>query len=480
MTKKDSIKTIASEFKWDEKKLLEKLANEKSPDFVPRKEFKEKLDAKIQDKIKITKEQKADQAIMDSVPKKLKWRFYLTGYGYAIVSFVALFLIWFCTNIFTWKLDVPTKYTYLEESKAFWNLENLELAYNFDKDIESNHTYDADIEEEEDVETEESINSSTKSIAVGSMSKIAETQTLWNAISTITNYTTTSDAGVDDIFSADYLENRNFIFNQTYRFAYKDRIFPKLSIEYPIYKSSWILMWSNKPNQVLKNLKIWDVSFKKFQDLEIAGLYIEQKTKNWYFISFDSDSQTLNFYPNDSRQAKKFDDKLPSKRQIIRAVEKDLKQLGITIKSYWDWEVDIENFDDTMWIVNIFYPFKIQKREVRDTENSERIWMKVTYDLNLQKVVSVIWIDIAAYDISNYPTLEKSYIEKEIEKWWGYFSQWALHQDSIVVLFDNMEIVYIPKYNNWTTYYIPAIKWEVNTSIENYRWPKYVFQEIVQ
>jgi len=480
MTKKDSIKTIASEFKWDEKKLLEKLANEKSPDFVPRKEFKEKLGAKIQDKIKITKEQKADQAIMDSVPKKLKWRFYLTGYGYAIVSFVALFLIWFCTNIFTWKLDVPTKYTYLEESKAFWNLENLELAYNFDKDIESNHTYDADIEEEEDVETEESINSSTKSIAVGSISKIAETQTLWNAISTITNYTATSDAWVDDIFSADYLENRNFIFNQTYRFAYKDRIFPKLSIEYPIYKSSWILMWSNKPNQVLKNLKIWDVSFKKFQDLEIAGLYIEQKTKNWYFISFDSDSQTLNFYPNDSRQAKKFDDKLPSKRQIVRAVEKDLKQLGITIKNYWDWEADIENFDNTMWIVNIFYPLKIQKREVRDTENNERIWMKVTYDLNLQKVVSVIWIDIATYDISNYPTLEKSYIEKEIEKWWGYFSQWALHQDSIVVLFDNMEIVYIPKYNNWTTYYIPAIKWEVNTSIENYRWPKYVFQEIVQ
>ena len=43
MTKKDSIKTIASEFKWDEKKLLEKLANEKSPDFVPRKEFKSKL-----------------------------------------------------------------------------------------------------------------------------------------------------------------------------------------------------------------------------------------------------------------------------------------------------------------------------------------------------------------------------------------------------------------------------------------------------
>jgi hypothetical protein len=69
------------------------LADEKLPEFTPGEEFKEKLDAKIQDKIRITKEQKADQAAMDAVPRKLKWRFYLTGYGYAIVSFIALFLI---------------------------------------------------------------------------------------------------------------------------------------------------------------------------------------------------------------------------------------------------------------------------------------------------------------------------------------------------------------------------------------------------
>jgi hypothetical protein len=51
------------------------------------------LDAKIQDKIRTTKEQKAEQAVIDSVPTKLKWRFYLTGYGYAVVSFLALFLL---------------------------------------------------------------------------------------------------------------------------------------------------------------------------------------------------------------------------------------------------------------------------------------------------------------------------------------------------------------------------------------------------
>ena len=480
MTNKDQIKTIASEFKWDEKKLLEKLADEKLPEFTPREEFKEKLDAKIQDKIRITKEQKADQAAMDAVPRKLKWRFYLTGYGYAVVSFVALFLIWFCTNIFTWKLNVPTKYTYLNESEAFWSLENWTLAYNYDTDRASNFMYDSEFDayEEDTIETEESTDYSTKSF--NTISKSTETQALWATMNATENFL---DAWWDeDIDSPDYLlnSNRNFLYNQTYRFAYKNKQFPKLATEYPIYKVSWILMWSNTPNQVLKNLKIWDVSFKKFQDLEIAGLYINQNTKNWYTISFDSDSKQLNFYPNDTRKAQNFEGKLPSKKQIIKAVEKGLKTIWVSIKNYGNWEVDTENYDGSMWIINIFYPFKIQWKEVRDAEMEERIWMQIAYDLNLQKVVSVIWIDIATYDVSNYPTAEKTDIEKEIEKWWEFFDQWALHENSTVILFDNMQIVYIPKYENWTTYYVPAIKWETDPSVENYRWPKYVFQEIVQ
>ena len=478
MTNKDQIKTIASEFKWDEKKLLEKLANEKAPEFSTREEFKEKLDAKIQDKIRITKEQREDQAAMDAVPRKLKWRFYLTGYGYAVVSFLALFLIWFCTNIFTWTLKVPTKYTYLEENKAFWSLEKWELAYNYGKDMASNYVYDDydDVDYEEDInETEESADYSTKSL--NSLSKIAEPQSLWATITATEKYDTLDE---NDIFSQNYLLNRNFAFNQTYRFAYKNKTFPKLAIEYPIYKASWVLMWSNTPNQVLKNLRIWDISFKNFQDLEIAGLYIEQNIENWYSISFDSQSQRLNFYPNDSRQAKEFNNKLPSNKQLIKAIEKDLKQLGVSTKNYWDAEIDTENYDASMWIINVFYPFKIQWKEVRDAEMEEKIWMQIAYDLNLQKVVSVVWIDIATYDVSNYPTVEKSDIEKEIEKWWGFFEQWALHENSTVVLFDNMEIIYIPKYENGITYYVPAIKWEVGTSPENYTWPKYIFQEIVE
>ena len=161
-------------------------------------------------------------------------------------------------------------------------------------------------------------------------------------------------------------------------------------------------------------------------------------------------------------------------------MEKDLKELWVSTKNYWDIEINVENYDESMWIVSVFYPLKFQWKEVRNPEMDERIWMQIDYDLNLQKVVSVIWIDIATYDVSNYPTINKSLIEKEIEKWWEFFNQWALHENSTIILFDNMEIVYIPKYENGTTYYVPAIRWETNPSVENYRWPRYVFQEIVE
>ena len=380
MTNKDWIQNIVSEFKWDEKKLLEKLANEKMPEFSPRQEFKEKLDAKIQDKIRSTSEQNANQAVMDSVPRKLKWRFYLTGYGYAVVSFLALFLIWFCTNIFTWTLKIPTKYTYLQENQAFWNLEKWELAYNYDTDRARNFSYDVDVdnvEYEEDIEeVDKTTDYSTKSLK--SVSRLAETQALWATMNAVEKNIEIIDTDAEDIYSPNYILNGNFIYNQTYRFAYKSKIFPKLSAEYPIYKASWILMWSNTPNQVLKNLKIWDVSFKKFQDLEIVGLYIEQNIENWYSISFDSDSYELNLYPNDTRQAQKFEGKFPSKRHIIKAVEKDLKELWVLTKNYWDGEIDMENYDESMWIVNVFYPFKIGGKEVRDAEMEERIWIKNT------------------------------------------------------------------------------------------------------
>lgn len=108
--------------------------------------------------------------------------------------------------------------------------------------------------------------------------------------------------------------------------------------------------------------------------------------------------------------------------------------------------------------------------------------MSVSYDLNLQKVVSIIGMDVATYDVSNYPILTKNEIEYEIEKWWEFYNQWALHENSTVVLFDSMEIVYIEKTlheDTARTIYIPAIRATVSTSIENYAGPSVVYQEII-
>ena len=471
MANNEHIQSIASEFSWDEKKLLNKIAGEWTPNFTSSEEFKSKLDSKLQDKIALTQHQRQEQAELDAVPKKLKWRFYLTWYGYAVVSFLVLFLIWFCTNIFTWTLKVPTKYTYLEENKAFGD-----LAYNYDIDRASNFTYDS-IDDDvygEEIESEEIAYNTNNSL-------ITKTQALWTNTAVIESFMTTNDAWVEEDFtvSRDYLLNDWFTYNQTYRFAYKDKLFPKLNLEYPVYKSNWILMWSNTPNQVLKNLKIWNVSFRNFQDLDIMNLEMEQSVENWYNITFDSRNAKLYFYPNSSRKASEYLGKLPSNKQVIKNVEKDLKNLWVSLKNYWEWVVKLEDFDESMWILQIFYPLLIQWKTVWNGESDQQIWMQIAYDLNLQKVVSVVWMDIATYDVSNYPTLEKKVIESEIEQWGEYFNQWALHENSTVVLFNWMEVVYMEKIIDWEIMYIPTIRSTVSTSIENYVGPSVVYEEII-
>ena len=475
MANNEHIQSVASEFNWDEKKLINKIEGEWTPNFKPSEEFKNKLNDKLQDKISLTQQQRQAQAELDAIPKRLKWRFYLTWYGYAIVSFLALFLIWFCTNIFTWTLKVPTKYTYLEENKAFGD-----LAYNYDVNKASNFSYnstDADDIYWEEVESEEISTSNTNTPIM------AKSQTLWAwaTMASTENFTNTSDAW-ENYNTFDYLLSDWFIYNQTYRFAYKDKLFPKLSVEYPVYKSSWILMWSNTPNQVLKNLKIWNVSFKNFQDLDIMSLEMEQSVENGYNITFDTRNTKLDFYPNSSWKASEYLGKIPSNKQIFKNVEKDLKNLWVSLKNYWEWVIKMEDSDENMWIVQVFYPFIINWKTVRYPEWNSQIWMYVSYDLNLQKVVSVVWIDIATYDVSNYPSLEKKVIEYWIEQGWDFFSQWALHENSTVVLFDTMEVVYIEKTlheDAIRTIYVPAIKATVSTSIENYVGPSVVYQEII-
>ena len=477
MAKNEHIQSVASEFSWDEEKLIKKIAGEWEPNFAPKEEFKNKLDNKLQEKIALTKQQRQEQAELDAIPRRLKWRFYLTWYWYAVVSFLILFLIWFCTNIFTGTLKVPTKYTYLDESKAFGD-----LAYNFDVNKASNFTYDS-VEDEADMwwgmmendeisTSEYNTNNSLKS----------KTQAIWNNATTESFMTTNAAITNNPTAYWDYLLSDWFTYNQTYRFAYKDKLFPKLNLEYPVYKSSWILMWSNTPNQVLKNLKIWNVSFKNFQDLDIMSLEMEQSVENGYNIMFDTRNTKLYFYPNNSWKASEYLGKLPSNKQLLKNVEKDLKNLWITLKNYWDWIVNFEDYDENMWIIQVFYPFIINWKTVRYPEWNNQVWMRVAFDLNLQKVVSVIWMDVSTYDVSNYPTFDKKIIETEIEKWWEFFNQWALHENSTVILFDSMEVVYIEKTlheDKVRVIYVPAIKATVSTSIENYIGPSVVYQEII-
>ncbi len=476
---KKNVWSISEEFKWDEKKLVDMLLDDNTPSFKADHSFKKRLDSKISEKIKYAKEQRQDMETMNSIPKRLKWRMYLTGYWYAVCSFLVLFLIWFCTNIFTWTIKVPAKYTYLQESNAFWSLDIWKvLAYNRSENVASNFSYDgANIDDSlyDDVEVEESLDSdnSLKSLSKSNLATMTVVRGADNSEDEFKD-TDVSDMWWYDIFN-------RFMYDKTYRFSYKSRLFPKLNENYPVYKVDWTLVSYSTPKQIFKNLKIWWVSLKNFSDLEMMRFEMSETIENWYTILFDNHTQKLSFYPNESWKAWDFQWTLPSKKKIVKAVEKELKLLWVSLKDYWNWVVNVDEFDENMWIIQVFYPFKLQWKYVRNADENKQIWMDIAYDLNLWKIVYVNNIDIAKYNASDYKTIEKSDLESKIEQGWSYFSQWALHEYSTLIMLDSLEIVYLEKVSeNWAVYYVPAIKGTVSTSLENYNWPSMIFQELVQ
>lgn len=469
--------TVLDEFKWDEKKIVNMVLEDESPNFRANEKFKNKLDAKISEKIRYAKEQKQDTDMLNAIPKKLKWRLYLTWYGYAVCSFLVLFLIWFCTNIFTWTIKVPTKYTHLEQDNAFWILGDWkQLAYSYNENIASNFSYDSvDVDDsyDEDVEVEEALELDNSARTLWKSSFATITTSNWK-----TQIESNSDEEATDVWWYNIFDR--FMYDKTYRFSYKSRQFPKLSKSYPVYRTDGTLISYSTPKQIFKNLKIWGVSLQNFSELEMERFEMSETTENWYTIMFDNHTQKLSFYPNSSWKAGDFQWTLPSKRKIIKAVEKELKLLWVSLKDYGDGEVNVEDFDENMWIIQIFYPFELQGKNVRNADEGKQIWMDIAYDLNLQKIVYINNIDIAKYQISDYSTVEKSVLEEKIEQWWSYFSQWALHEYSTLVMLDDMEIVYLEKITEgWNVYYIPAIKGTISTSLENYMWPKIIFQELI-
>ena len=412
----------------DEEKFIEKLSKEDKPEFLAESSFKEMVDVKIKDKIQVAQDQRKDQEIIKGIPKKIKWRLYCTWFLYAVWCFLVLFLIGFCTNIFTWTINVQQKYTYLDQNENFGNLEKL---------MWNPQTFFID----DDNEVKE---------RTGSLL-----------------------ATLSPLFGQE---------EETYRFWYKNKNLPKLDLEYLVYRHNGVMIRSKTLNQYLKTLQIWDVALKNLSDLKIVSFELEDEAQSWYIIDFDAKLKRMDFYSKDRlSEPQTFTWELPSKKQIIKTVDKQLKDMNISIKNYGDGEVNYDNYDIN-WLIHIFYPLKIQWYNVRSAITEEQEWISVFYNLNTQTIWSVTNIDVASYEWTNYSTINKADIESSIEKWWDYYSQWALHEWSTVVMLDSMEMVYVDEQSieDGNHYFIPAIRWVVSSSMENYDGPDMIFQKIIQ
>lgn len=411
----------------DSEKFLNNLSKENFPNFDMDQDLKENVTSKIKDKIDSVKSQWENQKIMEGIPRKIKWRLYCTWFLYAVWCFLILFLIGFCTNIFTWTINVQKKYSYLDQNENFGNLEDLTWNPN---------TFFTDSENE--------VKEKTKSLLATLSPLLGQEE-------------------------------------ETYRFWYKNKNLPKLGLEYSVYRHNGVMIRSKTLNQYLKTLQIWDVALKNLSDLKIVSFELEDEAQSWYIIDFDAKLKRMDFYSKDRlSEPQTFTWELPSKKQIIKSVDKQLKDMNISIKNYGDGEVDYDNYDIN-WLIRIFYPLKIQWYNVWSAITEEQEWISVFYNLNTQTVWSVTNIDVASYEWANYSTINKADIESSIEKWWDYYSQWALHEWSTVVMLDPMEMVYVDERSeDGNHYFIPAIRWVVSSSMENYDGPDMIFQKIIQ
>lgn len=395
--------------------------NEKNQDLK-----NEKNEDVVESDVPNTKEEKITSP--EGLSNWLKWRLYLTWYWYAICSFVIIFLIAFCSNIFTWFITVDKKFNKLPDQTAFWKLSWIGQDDTLDNTFENNSTM------------------------------------LFPSIS-----------AVWDDFE-----------DETYRFVFKDKNFPKITETYPVYKKVWPYIKNKKILKNLNSLKIWNYNLKNFWDLELSHFMLVSPDDYWYRILFDWYWNSLTIENNNNYWfLSNFKWNLPKEKNIKKNVEKKLKEMNIKIENVLSPKLNSEDFEnDGMWYITLEYPQLINWKELlQDTkdDNFRPVSTYVGYDFVNDNILNVSNLEVAKFEVSDYLSIDIEEIKSKFENWWMYFNQQSLHENSTNILVDDIRIVYLEMYNlnDSCWYYIPAVVWKIITNIEWYNWPNYIYQTIV-
>ncbi|MDD2537652.1 MAG: hypothetical protein PHU61_04170 [Candidatus Absconditabacteria bacterium] len=386
------------------------------PDIRIDKDFKKQLSRRISEKIQDTTIQQ-EQTLDAQLPFSLKRRYGLTGFVTAFCAFLFMFILAFLGDLFSNQLPASYKYTTMDSS-AFGTFGAL----------------------------------SQESLVSG---KIAPANAAVLFAETEENMDTFQEV-------------------PSYRYLFTLASFPKIGSELPVYKVDGSLLDTGSASRIASSLHLGDFSFKNIQNLELEELSFREE--EGYRFSLRLSQGILSFYKDQISQS--LDEEsftLPSERSLRKSLSTQLKSFGISFKDYGD---PVFSSGYLPHLVSVFYPFLIDGYPVY-TPNGSSIGVQLLYDGLQEEIISLYELDIAAYQVSSYPVKMSQNILDALVQGGDTYTQGKLHPYSVDILVGKPFLFYLQHFDQAEVYYLPAVGAEVNTSIENYSGPDFVYTLLV-
>ena len=391
----------------DEKSLWKVLKGFESPKISVDKQFKKQLDKKLTKKIQ-EKEELYQQQVINTVPNFVKWRFRLTGFMTAMCAFLFVFILSFFSDFFSDQISVPSKYQYVEDA------------------------------------------SFVASEGIGNGGTVID-------ISVVNGVPVPIQRGIPTLSLVDEGQQENI----PYRFLYDGKKYPKLDEMLSVYKRGKSLINNSIITDMLARLKVGDVSLKGIQNFGISHIRFYINNDSEHVVSLDVDGGTIHIY-DDRKILPDFSVSL-SDKQLRKAIITKLKEFWISLSSS-DLEIQKDEMSISTGIYNFSVPLVFDGKLVYDplniwTDISERlIWW--SYNMFTHQIS--FSLDVASYQVSNYSILSSDVVMNSIETWGDYFHWGSRSEYAVGVGVSIPQEVYVLDYREGGTYYIPALKFDVN------------------
>ena len=188
----------------------------------------------------------------------------------------------------------------------------------------------------------------------------------------------------------------------------------------------------------LSSMKFGGLSLKKFPSLMFSSLQLVSEEDAGYRLFIDAEDARYSFY--DSQVVAEVDIPTLSEKEVKKMLEKKLKSLGISLEGYGN--VVLEPSSDGRYL--LFYPQLLNGSLVYDPLSSvdRPLGMEGSYTPATDQL-SLMRVDIAGYEVSNYPVFSKEEVMEKIVTGGDYFDGGSRSTYAVGIKTAGPELVYL-------------------------------------